>query len=225
MIMRTSSLVLGLILVIVISVPTVAFASPYSIGFAAGKRDAKINVYDSGSACKYLGPTYGNGTAAQVYACLKGYSDGDTSIYHAGYLQGVQGGELKGTHTQEFIKGYFKGIQDYWWNRGLAEGYSGLPMSSQNVNYTQAYKSEHREYAAGYPTAKNCGIDLGKLPAHTNDSYRDFYLGLDQGGDAYGIVDGAHYFLYNGPPGHTAEYYGGWKFGYSLGLAFDSDCA
>ena len=40
---------------------------------------------------------------------------------------------------------------------------------------------------AGYPTAKNCGIDLGKLPAHTNDSYRDFYLGLDQGGDAYGF--------------------------------------
>jgi hypothetical protein len=225
MTMTTSSTVLGLILlVIVISmIPTLAFASPsspYSAGFAAGKRDAKTNLYDSTSACNDY-----NYTAAQTYDCLKGYSDGDTSIYHAGYLQGVQGGELKGTHTQEFIKGYFKGIQGYWWNRGLAEGYSGLPMSSQNVNYTQAYKSEHREYAAGYPTAKNCGIDLGKLPAHTNDSYRDFYLGLDQGGDAYGIVDGAHYFLYNGPPGHTAEYYGGWKFGYSLGLAFDSDCA
>jgi hypothetical protein len=95
---------------------------------------------------------------------------------------------------------------------------------SHKVNYAQAYKSEHAEYAAGYPTAKNCGIDLGKLPAHTNDNYRDFYLGLDQGGNAYDLVDGAHYLLYNGPPGHIAEYYAGWKFGYGLGLAFDSGC-
>jgi len=44
---------------------------------------------------------------------------------YAGYLQGVQGAELKGTHAheQEFFKGYFKEIQGYWWNRGLAEGY------------------------------------------------------------------------------------------------------
>jgi len=197
-------------------------SSPYSAGFAAGKRDAKTNLYDSTNACNDYNTI--NNTAAQAYACLKGYENGDTSRYHSGYLQGVQGAELKGTHTQGFMKGYFKGIQGYWWNRGLVEGYSGLPASMQNANYTAAYKSEHAEYAAGYPTAKNCGIDLGKLPAHTNDSYRDFYLGLDQGGDAYGIVDGAHYFLYNGPPGHTAEYYAGWKFGYSLGLAFDSDC-
>lgn len=102
--------------------------SPYSIGFAAGKRDALKNVYDSTSACNAYNTI--NNTAAQAYACLKGYSDGDTSRYHAGYLQGVQGAELKGTHTQEFIKGYFKGIQGYWSNRGLAEGYSGLSMSS-----------------------------------------------------------------------------------------------
>jgi hypothetical protein len=63
---------------------------------------------------------------------------------------------------QESIKGYFKGIQGYWWNRGLAEGYSGLPTSSHNVNYTQAYKSEYREYAAGYPTAKNWDDDRDK---------------------------------------------------------------
>ncbi len=97
--MTTSSTVLGLILlVIVISmIPTLAFASPsspYSAGFAAGKRDAKTNLYDSTSACNDY-----NYTAAQTYDCLKGYSDGDTSIYTAGYLQGVQGGELNGTHT------------------------------------------------------------------------------------------------------------------------------
>jgi hypothetical protein len=179
-------------------------------------------VYDLTTAC--LNFTFTNNTAAQTYACLKGYSDGDTSKYHAGYLQGVQGLGLKGTHTQEFFKGYFKGIQDYWWNRGLVEGYSGLPMSSHNANYTQKYKDGRAEYLTGYPGTKKCGIDLGKLPTHTNDNYRDFYLGLDQGGDAYDLVDEAHYLLYTGPPGHTAEYYTGWKFGYSLGLAVDSDC-
>ena len=45
----------------------------------------------------------------------------------AGYLQGGQGIELKDlTHTQdqEFTKGYLKGIQGYWWNTGLVEGYT-----------------------------------------------------------------------------------------------------
>jgi hypothetical protein len=70
----------------------------------------------------------------------------------------------------------------------------------------------------------NRPIDLGQLPTSTNDNYRDFYLGLDQGADAYDMVDGTHYFLYNGPPGHTAEYHTGWRFGYGLGLGFDSDC-
>jgi hypothetical protein len=232
----TTTMVLGLLVIgisLVLVIPTLpsAFAanSPYTIGFAEGKNDTTKNVYDSTNACQ---PTADNGTAAQTYACLKGYSDGDTSANQMGYLQGVQGIGLNGTHTytriqaqhQEFIKGYSKGIQGYWRNRGVVEGYSGLPPSMQNTNYTAAYKSGHAEYAAGYPTAKNCGIDLGKLPAHTNDNYRDFYLGLDQGGDAYRLVDGEHYFLYDGPPGHTAEYYVGWKFGYSLGLAFDSDC-
>ena len=78
--------------------------------------------------------------------------------------------------------------------------------------------------ASGYSGTKKCGIDLGNLPAKTNDNYRDFYLGIDQGGDAYGIVDGVHRFLEDGPPGHTAEYLAGWRFGYGLGEGFDSDC-
>jgi hypothetical protein len=49
-------------------------------------------------------------------------------------------------HTREFFKGYFKGIKDYWWNRGLVEGYSGIPPSMSNKNYTDGYKSE----AAGF---------------------------------------------------------------------------
>jgi len=122
------------------------------------------------------------------------------------------------------MKGYSKGIDGYWSNRGLVEGYNGLPPSSKNVNYTQEYKDGHAEMVSGYSGTKKCGIDLGKLPTFTNDDYRQFYLGIDEGGDAYWIVDGAHYFLYDGPPGHTAEFIVGWKFGYGLGLGFDSDC-
>jgi hypothetical protein len=108
--------------------------SPYSIGFAVGKHDAKINIYDAASACEYLGPTYAdNGTAAKVYACLKGYSDAHKTEYDTGYLQGVQGVELKGNHTQEFLAGYINGTQLFQRNKGYAEGYNHLPMSSGNV--------------------------------------------------------------------------------------------
>ena len=55
------------------------------------------------------------------------------------------------------------------------------------------------ERTAGYPCTKKAGFDLGTLPTHTNDNYRDFYLGLDQGGDAYDLVYGGHYLLR--PPG------------------------
>jgi hypothetical protein len=192
--------------------------SPYLVGFLSGLNDTKVDKYDS-QECNY-----GNHTAAQVYACLKGYSDGDTSRYHAGYLQGVQGLQFNGGHTQNFTRGYFDGLHGYWWNRGLVEGYSGLSMSLHNKNYTDAYKSEAAERTSGYKCTKKAGFDLGMLPAITDDNYRDFYLGLYQGGDNYNLVDGAHYLLYNGPPGHTAEYYAGWKFGYSLGLVFDADC-
>lgn len=71
--------------------------SPYSTGFLAGQNYTKTDRYDSQDDSNY--------TANQTYNCLKGYSDGDTSRYHAGYLQGVQGIELKGGHTQQFIKG------------------------------------------------------------------------------------------------------------------------
>jgi hypothetical protein len=70
-------------------------SSPYSIGSATGKQDAKKNVYDVTNACNY-----GNWTSDQIYTCLKGYYDGTASPYRAGYLQGVQGIELKGTHTR-----------------------------------------------------------------------------------------------------------------------------
>jgi hypothetical protein len=69
--------------------------SSYSMGFTAGKHDTKTNLYDPTNACS----ADINHTDVQTYACLKGYSDGSISPYHIGYLQGVQGAELKGTHA------------------------------------------------------------------------------------------------------------------------------
>jgi hypothetical protein len=34
--------------------------------------------------------------------------------YDAGYLQGKEDAKLKGTHTQEFLSGYAKGIKEYF---------------------------------------------------------------------------------------------------------------
>ncbi|MGC2573637.1 MAG: hypothetical protein WA364_19145 [Candidatus Nitrosopolaris sp.] len=197
----------------------IANQSSYNTGFLAGQNDTRTDKYDSQDACNNA-----DLTSSQTYSCLKGYSDGDRSRYHAGYLQGVQDIGFKGHHTQNFTRGYFNGVQHYWSDRGLVEGYNGLPISSHNMNYTSSYRDGHAEMASGYQGTKKCGIDLGQLPTYTNDNYRDFYLGLDQGGEAYDMVDGTHYFLYNGPPGHTAEYHTGWRFGYGLGLGFDSDC-
>ena len=87
--------------------------SSYQYGFVISKNDTKKNVYDVTNACNY-----GNWTADQTYSCLNSYYDGTASPYRAGYQQGVQGIELQGTHTQEFMKGYIKGLNGYWSNRG-----------------------------------------------------------------------------------------------------------
>jgi hypothetical protein len=78
--------------------------------------------------------------------------------------------------------------------------------------------------AGGYSGTKKCGIDLGSLPTTTNDNYRQFYLGINEGADAYRMVDGAHRALEDGPPGETVEYLAGWHFGYDWSMSADSDC-
>jgi len=75
--------------------------------------------------------------------------------YDAGLLQ-VSGVELKSHSTQQFMSGYIKGLQTYWFNRGYVEGNNKLPMSSENTNHTKGYK------AAIYDLAQ---FDyIGKLP-------------------------------------------------------------
>jgi hypothetical protein len=129
--------------------------------------------------------------------------------YNAGFLQGVSGVELKSHHTQEFMSGYINGSQIYWYNRGYAEGYSRLPMSSHNVNYTTGYRDVGDERV-------NFG-NFGTLPAHTNDNFRDFYLGFYQGAVAADKHhDNASLDYSRCPSGHTDEYCVGYKFGHTV---------
>ena len=72
----------------------IANQSSYNTGFLAGQNDTRTDKYDSQDACNNA-----DYTSSQTYSCLKGYSDGDRSRYHAGYLQGVQDIGFKGHHT------------------------------------------------------------------------------------------------------------------------------
>ena len=127
--------------------------------------------------------------------------------YDEGFLQGVSGAELKGTHIQEFMSGYLKGIQTYWFNRGYAEGNNKLPMSSANVNYTNGYNEATQEL-------DQFG-NLGKIPIHNKN---DFYLGIWQGylasDDDHGTAMNTHTHD-SCPSGHTAEYCTGYGLGYA----------
>ena len=88
--MNRKGLCLALMVLVLALAPTTSVKatneSPYSIGFLAGQNDTKTDRYDSQDAC-----CDSNYSATQTYTCLKGYSDGDASRHHAGYLQGVQG--------------------------------------------------------------------------------------------------------------------------------------
>src|SRR5215469_4970698 len=127
--------------------------------------------------------------------------------YDAGFLQGVSGGELEAHHTQEFMSGYLKGLQTYWFNRGYAEGNNKLPTSSTNVNYTNGYNEATQE-------VDQFG-NLGKIPIHNQN---DFYLGIWQGylasDDDHGTAMNTHTHD-SCPLGHTAEYCTGYDLGYA----------
>lgn len=117
-------------------------------------------------------------------------------------MQGVQGAGLKTHHTLEFLQGYIKGTQQYWYNRGVAEGNNELPKSSTDGNYTQGYNDATRgiQHKVESP-------NLVKIPVHTTDNYRDFYLGMYEGGCQYNEEGSC-------PPGHTVEYCSGHRLGY-----------
>jgi hypothetical protein len=47
-----------------------------------------------------------------------------------GYSYHVAAIELKGSNTKEFLAGYIIGAGTYWDNRGYAEGYGNMSISS-----------------------------------------------------------------------------------------------
>ena len=212
-------------------------ATPYDSGYSHGCSDAKISNLSE----RYINQQ-GKGTNSHTFSFMHGYYNGYSACstsgppaqkpsptvqqqpttneswrYNAGLLQGVSGVGLKTNHTQEFMSGYAKGIKLYWYSRGYVEGNNKLPMSSTNVNYTRGYKDATFEL-------QDWEKNIGKLPAYTSDNYRDFYLGVYQGGRM-----GDWQFEAPGPenpcvetskdcslcpPGHSAEYCAGYHFGY-----------
>jgi len=130
--------------------------------------------------------------------------------YDAGLLQGVSGVELKSHSTQEFMSGYTKGLQTYWFNRGYVEGNNKLP-SSENTNYTKGYKAATNDLAQF--------DNIGKLPPSSNDNYREFYLGMYQGQQFSDWQHDGHPWppaSNSCPANHTAEYCAGYNFGDTL---------
>jgi hypothetical protein len=133
--------------------------------------------------------------------------------YNEGFLQGASNVGLNTTHTNEFLLGYSKGTQQYWYNKGYVESNNKIPMSSDDVNYTKGHTDANYDLV-------NFG-HIGSLPAHTSDNYRKFYLGLQQGAFKASVVNvpGGENITQSDacPPGSTAEYCAGWKFGIQWG--------
>jgi hypothetical protein len=106
-------------------------------------------------------------------------------------------------------------------DRGYVEGYSHWPMSSHDKEYVEDYKLGVRDYAA--LKADSSLMFLGALPAHSRDNYKDFYLGEHAGDDAYWAAQGHNTTAYyTCPPGHSAEFCIGYKFGWSTPSNFDA---
>jgi len=118
-------------------------------------------------------------------------------------------------------------------DRGYVEGYSHWPMSfPHNSTYVDAYKMGVRDY--NWTFQDKAWTFLGRLPAHSTDNYRDFYLGEQAGSDAYcnpimhkcsaleGGGNGCLTYKEKCSPGHSAEYCAGYYFGFNTGTNFDA---
>jgi hypothetical protein len=97
----------------------------------------ETNTNATGNQSQTNATTTGNLTEPAVTASQP--TTNESWRYNAGYLQGVQGAVLKTYHTLDFLQGYIKGTQQYWYNRGAVEGDNKLPKSSTDANYTQGY--------------------------------------------------------------------------------------
>ena len=61
----------------------------------------------------------------------------------------------------------------YQVNRGEVEGYNGIPATSKNPDYLSGYQQ-----GVAY---RNATFTKPTLPAYTDDNYKDFYIGYQDG--------------------------------------------
>jgi hypothetical protein len=73
---------------------------------------------------------------------------------------------------------------EYWNALGYAEGYSNMSMPHVPASFVQNYTGYKDAIRDRSHNISN-GIDLGRIPAHTNDNYTDFMKGEDAGDAAY----------------------------------------
>jgi hypothetical protein len=136
---------------------------------------------------------------------------GQSAAYNAGFSQGYLGVPFKGGHTEQFMLGYINGSQGIQDDKAEVAGYMGKPFhwDKQATQYYTQGLWLRAEMKCG-------GIDpLGTFPNKTNDNYKQFYIGYNDGAtNADNTYDAA-----NGtgicPSKHTKEYCMGWKIGYN----------
>ena len=155
------------------------------------------------------------GTSKIELAPLQGYSD----QYNHGFSDGYLSIKSPGLHTQEYLTGYKNGTSSFQWNKGYSQGFTHLPMSEKTSDYLDGYGTG-RNYSIADPHPGNGNVS-GALPAHTNDNYMDYYIGVHNGAVAADNDNKQHgpgSLVYRGCPvvltGHE-EYCVGYKSGYS----------
>ena len=134
------------------------------------------------------------------------YQQGFSNQYNQGFSDGYNSLDLPlGKHTQDYLAGYKAGVSSIQYIHGYVEGYNGLTISLGNhsLDYLSGYKAGTKERAVSAPP-------VPPLPAHTNDKYKDFYGGYDDGAVAADNDNSSAKGVgFHGCPaaGHSQEYW------------------
>jgi len=145
------------------------------------------------------------------------YAQPDQSAaFSEGFSQGYLGVPFKGHHTEQFTLGYVNGSQEIRNNRAEVAGISGLPFLFQNDDKAKTVYDEAKDTRLFV----QCGANdpIGTLPVQTDDNYRSFWIGYEDGALLRDNSDPSENFPTFGdcPSGQTAEFCTGWKFGWNF---------
>lgn len=136
---------------------------------------------------------------------VTGYLGGDalanqtnSPVWKSGYLHGYERYPLNGAHTMLFIGGYMNGTLQIWGNRGYACGLSAWKCHIPNYDSKKAregFIDGNRTGAIDRVTSQNPytgetandrldsnTLKASVLPAQSNDSYWQYYIGMYNGG-------------------------------------------